>query len=50
MLQLKSLHAATKTQHKQINNRQGLLTGLEFKKDSVAVYLRCLMAEMIGSV
>ena len=35
MLQLKILHAATKTQRKQINNRQGLLTGLEFKKDSV---------------
>ena len=43
MLQLKILHAATKTQREQINNRQALLTGLEFKKDSVGVYLRCRM-------
>ena len=43
MLQLKILHAATNTQREQINNRQALLTGLEFKKDSVGVYLRCRM-------
>ena len=43
MLQRKILHAATKTQREQINNRQALLTGLEFKKDSVGVYLRCRM-------